>query len=452
MPAEISMKDLPLSEELAQAGSPVRSLNVPNLLPGIEKIAEYEAKSHGDELICSFEKLHCDHADRGATTVRLRTSSNSGQRVKCLLGQDVSIEVWNKRTSDLVAMGRLTISDRTSVEVDCFEVWEGGLFGTVILCITQAFDPVKLQEVTQIAPLKPVLKTLPAIVIPAFEPSSTVRSLKEGTAEPILLEPSIDSGRTSITYEKLFAKPIPVSNSVESFISFISNDDVTGEEERQPAVFRPPPLPLVPRISSPVTSEIEKKAQSYVRSLSEQLETSSVDARSLLFQNIQDLEDITARLTGIQPAAVLKQPPEQVDYSPVSSDQSPISLDYHTEFIPPPDFSNLFLRETHRPRSSRKKRKDKREEFKDSISDKKEISNVPNQPHVNLSMISGISPIVIRREADEELASIEPISVKRKQSIEKARRNISTLRGSLLKDADQITAVLESTGQLSREE
>ena len=136
MPAELSIRDIPLQTPANRMNCTKYETKTTELRTNIDsKKIKYLETDSLDEVWCSFEGLCSDCMDRNAATVRLRTNSTSGERVKCCLGQEVSIEIWNRKTIDLIAMGRLTISGKMSAEVDCYEVWDGGLFGSVTLSI-----------------------------------------------------------------------------------------------------------------------------------------------------------------------------------------------------------------------------------------------------------------------------------------------------------------------------
>ena len=442
-----------------------------------------------DMLVCSILALECEGLNPTGLCVRLRTSEGSGDRVMCRSQSEVSVEVWDKRTTELLAMGRTTLPSPPidSVKVQCFEVWDGHPLATVTLRI----------------------------------------EVNPPTA-PTVLESSVDSGRTSVqmnyTYKESLDEfllkrsvhsakpPVPQFSpmkSVESFVSFLSNhekelDDMVLSDDDDIIPSKPIPTRVAPLTEPPTTSrrpsQSESKTQRLVDSFVQSLPSASLeDPRSMLMQNMRELEEITNRLTGKTTV------PDSVEVEPVMSDESPIERNEFAQFVPPPDFTMLFKQPVMHTRSVSRPRRRKtsrargiRARGRRNICSKEDegplelsasldtneasvglqrhcgsrshsVSNIvpiatPEEPsvevsqipHSSLSVMSGVSRIVIRAP---ELVTTEPVVFtarkdpplslerQRKQSIERSRRDISTLRESLLKNADRITSVLRSTGQ-----
>ena len=387
--------------------------------------------------------------------MKLRTSDHSGSTVRVRRGQEVSIEIWENKSHDLLAMGRFT-SSCEPLHVDCFGVWDGALFCQVSIQTptNQEIDTPELE-----ASIPPVPIVLESSVREPRAASTT--HMPQGSLDEFLISRS---------------RPSP-SKTVTSAVSFLSNSpqeclEVSSDEEI---------------IMSPSSSRLQERAKAYVLAINSRIEDHSCDPRTALMQQMKELDALTARLNG-----------EKLPQSPLRlSDESPIAS--ATCFVPPPDFTMLLsapqlnapseetivnLRKLRRRRQGSKslvrrrrrrgvsqtytmeslttKTEEKESSFGCFLNPPVERSNsVSKIPIDEPSMLSLVScpqiliPSPLPREGSPDLPEkpvFEGISTQRKKSMERARRNISTLRGSLLKDADRISAILRSTGQIDDEE
>lgn len=421
----------------------------------IPKPCEPRIKQGPQNFDVSVSSIQSYSVDRERILVKLRTSDHSGSTVRVSQGQEVSIEIWEKQSQDLLAMGRFS-SNCEPLNVDCFGVWDGALFCQVSIQTptTQEIETPELE-----ASIPPV---------------------------PIVLESSVEEPRAaSITYmpqgsldEFLISRSRPSpAKSVASVVSFLSNSpqdrlEVSSDEEI---------------IISPSSHRLQERAKSYVLAINSRIEEHSCDPRTALMQQMKELDALTSRLNG-----------EKLPQSPLRlSDESPI--DSATCFVPPPDFTMLLsapqvnqpseqtivssrkprrkrlgsrslvrrrrrrgVSQTYGPEFLTTKTEEKESSFGCFLNPPVERSNSVSQIQIDeSSMLSIVScpqvliPSPLPREASRDIPEkrvFEGISAQRQKSIERARQNISTLRGSLLKDADRISAILKSTGQIDDEE
>ena len=422
-------------------------------------------------------------------TIRMRTvGETSNREVKSTTTSEVAVEVW--RNSELVGLGRKVgriQSIPSKLDVEITDVWQGIVLGHVILKIESPPSIVSLPPASETI----VLETSSDIGRSSVQPHNTYkesledflihRSRPTSADRPPQAAPTSRAVASDLTARRLLSSPV-MKKSVESFVSFISQDeefDLSDDE-----------CPSATSEVAETFSRIQRETMSQIKS---ELE-SVADAKTLLFQKISELDAITYRLVNPSPVdttdveqrvsaiALCEEPLPGWNYEEVPK----LKMD---DFKAPPDFSHLFsyiptepvsrpvsprkegvqrsaMRMTRRVRrvTTRKPKKPTTEELEDFgerneklfelepvMLSSRSVSQLIETPVGNLSLVSSslvdIFPTdVTRSTVNAHLHGSEKqtpkISEKRHESISRARRTIATLRQSFLKDADKICAAI----------
>jgi hypothetical protein len=347
---------------------------------------------------------------------------------------DVALEAW--KGSELVGMGRKTGNVHeipSEVSIDVFDVWEGVLLGKVVLHVKKVADnepasipPLSLPPVPVVQPMKPLdefLVTRNSIRVPRME-----RGMQSSP------------------------RPVEIPRtSIESFVSFLSRspdrvDDLMLTDDEQ---------------VSEAISRIEEEAIAHVQS-----ELSSArDVREVLMRKINELDLMTSRLESglgtIEPDPASRAVIPEDILLHVESSQV---VDSRASTTSPPAVA---VKRTTLAAVRRKNRRRARSRIgaacrpdhilegdtslrpgRDPIP---EVDTLRPSELIQIDPIEVPEPTVLRRLSvvstiiqfkPTETAAPPSLSSKRKESIEKARRTISSLRKSFLKDADRMCAVL----------
>jgi hypothetical protein len=437
---------------------------------------------------CSYSIRSSGLTSEGLS-LRLRTRSEvSNSRVFGDTSSDVAVEAW--RGSDLVGIGRKSpfVSDVPgSCVVDVWDVWEGSVLGKVTLEIHDDCDvrmkelPCASSETITTSINKPPV-TKPIEILDDLK-KSLITSLSQCSVgsqiKPPLAEKSIQSSP-----RKLPRDLTTVRTSSESIVSFLSESPNKQEEEL--------------RVSDD-GSELDFNSKSTFSSLFEDKKLASIEAelamagdlREVLQKKMLELDIITQRLTGEEPSQAREPMISPVEAKEVNDSRALSMVDApvhgksrirkarmssrrrrrrdvvrYSSLIPEPsqssEVSSLGNIETPAiPANDVPEMNETSEDLTDqpisSLSYSNSISMLPPKT-ANLSVVrsslvaiaSGpkvviepTKPLVKPPLVSFEASSVR-LSSKRKESIEKARKTISSLRKSFLKDADRMRSAIPS--------
>jgi hypothetical protein len=323
---------------------------------------------------------------------------------------DVAVEVWRKKSRELAGMGRLGKRGKLTT-VECFDVWLGDSLGVVTVSVRKKeefAEEVVLESLMESGKTSRVLRNESRNDHESLDDFLSHRSIvKKKQSKPSVVVVSTPV----LTCTGTEPPSTELKTCVESFVLFSSSpspENVDKMIEENSASYSTTTQGKV------LMSDLLQRAATFADSVTYEIEKSS-DPHLVLQKRILELDALTQRLNGC--------PEEPAD---ISYDTSPIT---QVSFVPPPDFTSL-LQSRLPARRRRKLRKPRARSAKkpENLRDREPFSQVT---------VGAIS--------------LEP-SQSCSKSIEKARRSISTLRGSLLKDADRICSVLQSSSRLEDED
>ena len=395
--------------------------------------------------------------------LRLRTKTQvSNERVTGETDSDVAVEAW--KGSDLVGIGRKPSSIiphlNATVPVDIWDVWQGNLLGKVLLSV----DGVS---------------TSPALIL---EPSlETARSSIQ----------QVDSYRTIQPLEEYLVKrnlpkPPPPRVSTEKFVSFLSQSPYRKSEDLDLELSADEGESCY---SQSAASSRYTDQQSLSRTLEEetlaniQSELSTADdLKSVLQQKILELDFITNKLTGTVPS-----PPAEVKETKVLNE--PVVIDFPAH--PVVTDKRKKIKQSVATITRRRRRRvwaslvgSLQQTDNSEMMERMNQTDTPPQREMSVQNVdritvseepghvaelilesSSVSVLPPFTEAESRLGlsmiqtslvsflprppprpvvaeQVVRLSSKRKESIEKARKTISSLRKSFLRDADKMCSAL----------
>ena len=351
------------------------------------------------------ESFNLTITPKSDVSVRLRTVDGVGETVTGSEKCDVAVEVWRKKSKELAGMGRLGKRGKLAT-VECFDVWLGDSLGVVTVSVRKKeefAEEVVLESLVESGKTSRVLRNESRNDHESLDDFLSHRSIVKKkqskpsvvVSTPVLTEPPSTELKTCVESFVLFSSS-PSPENVDEIIEENSSSNSTTTQGKV------------------LMSDLLQRAATFADSVTYEIEKSS-DPHLVLQKRILELDALTQKLNGC--------PDEPAD---ISYDTSPIT---QVSFVPPPDFTSL-LQSRLPARRRRKLRKPRARSVK-----KPEISR-DREPFSQVTVGA---------------ISLEP-SQSCLKSIEKARRSISTLRGSLLKDADRICSVLQSASRLEDEE
>jgi hypothetical protein len=407
---------------------------------------------------CSFSVVDSKVRDP-KLSLRLRTKTEvSSERVSGNSGSDIAVEAW--RGSDLVGIGRKPANQIVEIpcqlKVDVWDVWTGSLLGNMTLGVEE-----------------------PQVI-----------GIKEGPSaysETITLEPSLQPARSSIqsidTYSQtqnleeylvkrnVYQPPAPppppprVRVSTETFVSFLSESPFTRRDEAEIDLEVSSESEDEGNTTFSKTRMIEEEAIAHVET---ELSTAD-DLKSILHKKILELDFITNRLTGDCGETGIEPVPQEISTGGVPGVVVSKRKSGKTRRRPRRVFSF--------PKKNPAKAEPIEEESTPIVAQEEEEEDVkPLEDVGELYHCSSISILPPEQEEPQSLSIVqtslislysgEPLSSrpmvqpparpqlsdqgvvrlssKRKESIEKARRTISSLRKSFLKDADRMCRELSN--------
>ena len=242
---------------------------------------------------CSYTIGQSYISDR-RVVLRLRSKSDvSAERVSDETDSEIAVEAW--RGSDLVGIGRKQgdAAIPSKISVDIWDVWEGTLVGKVIIEVGLFSDlnvsesPPILSETSIIGPV-PELITTPSI---SFIPEPPIPSVPEPLhAKPFMKPPVIERSVQSSPR----VPPPALRLSTESIVSFLSESPNRKEEELIVSEDSDFDEDLsMSNLSRVMEEEVRAQVQSELSSAS--------DLREVLQKKMKELDLITSRL--VDPAS-----------------------------------------------------------------------------------------------------------------------------------------------------
>jgi hypothetical protein len=357
----------------------------------------------------------------------------------------------------------------SELSVEVLDVWDGSSLGQVVISVisperrieTACVPPIPMIKGLELGRSKEAEPTCPQSVKLAhktFEDCMAQTGTSRSLARPAGIEKAIQNSPRK-PFVSLRSESDPIKSSIESFVSFLSrspevqDDFVLTEDETGPL-----------EDVSEAMSRIEEEAKAHVQS-----ELSAAgNAREMLMRKIAELDAITSRLEGRSPEANLsltpREDPQPISIVPTSRSSADKSKPTHA-FIRRKQRRRLISR--HRLRGISKSPSIEEvstgchtifttEDLPLHSSEVEENSFIvipgPDlPPHMDgrplLSVVTTRAIALLPSEStcSQRTLVLQPfqppaqsLSSKRKESIEKARKTISSLRKSFLKDADRI--------------